>query len=320
MEKIKNNYLLTIILLILFVVFPLKNEQHLTNNRSLNSNLVTNISLKKEILSARNQASSKKPSAKPSPTSIATPYPSPLNLNGFYPMGILDETGSMSESSSSDWWLNSGGLVTMNGQSAQTIQGNLQTGSKWQTLYAQSNPTDTDNGLHPQNIFRLVTRNSWQNYQQQAYFKINKYNTSNSTNRNASNGFLLFNRYQNADTLYYTGLRVDGATTIKKKINGTYYTMAYKPYYSGIWNRDGNPNLIPVNTWIGLRSIVKNENNIVHIEIYIDPGKTGNWIKAVESFDNGVEYGGAAITQPGYAGIRTDFMDAEFSDYKISSL
>jgi hypothetical protein len=36
-----------------------------------------------------------------------------------------------------------------------------------------------------------------------------------------------------------------------------------------------------------------------------------------EAKDDGKTFGGAAILNEGYAGIRTDFMDVEFDDYKI---
>ena len=38
---------------------------------------------------------------------------------------------------------------------------------------------------------------------------------------------LLFNRYQDGQTLYYGGVRVDGAAVIKKKLAGVYTTLAY---------------------------------------------------------------------------------------------
>ncbi|KKQ93525.1 MAG: hypothetical protein UT20_C0047G0001 [Candidatus Levybacteria bacterium GW2011_GWA1_39_11] len=234
--------------------------------------------------------------------------------------GVLKETGAMEESPSPYFWLNSGGMFLLKDGIGKTAQGELEKLNKWRVTYAASNPTDTDGGYHPQNIFRLITRSKWQNFQQTIYAKIKKYNLSESKNRSESNGLLLFNRYVDSDNLYYAGIRVDGTAVIKKKINGNYYTLAQKSFYKADvpYNRDTNPNLIPGQKWIGLKSeVVTNPDNTVSIKLFVDKDKTGNWILAVEAKDDGKSYGGSAILSEGYAGIRTDFMDVEFDDYKI---
>lgn len=252
--------------------------------------------------------------------SVAAIVNSPFHYR-FSVAGTLYESGNMKDSSSPYWWLNSGGIFYLKDDIGFTIKGELPAYSKWRLAYAASNPVDTDNGYHPQNILRLVTRSKWKNFREEVYFKIIKDNLSSSTNRNASNGILLFNRYQDGNSLYYTGIRVDGAAVIKKKINGEYHTMAYKRIFSGTYNRDTNPNLLPENIWIGLKSEVKNNaDGTVSIKLYMDQGKTGVWKLVAEAIDDGKSFGGAAITNEGYGGIRTDFMDVEFDDYKITSL
>lgn len=235
--------------------------------------------------------------------------------------GKLEEVGSMSQSNSPYWWLSSGAYMYLKSGIGKTIQGDLPRFDKWRLIFSASNSGETDNGYHPQNIFRMPTRNKWQNFRQEIYFKINKDNLSASPNRNASNGLLLFNRYQDGNNLYYTGIRVDGAAVIKKKINGAYYTMAYKPFFGTGYNRDTNFNLLPKNVWIGLRSEVKtNTDGTVNIKVYVDNGKTGDWVLAAEATDDGKSSGGAAILNEGYAGIRTDFMDVEFDDFRMITL
>lgn len=233
--------------------------------------------------------------------------------------GVLDEAGKMDDSSSPYFWLNSGGQFILKDGIGKTIQGELNKFNKWRLAYYASNPIDTDDGYYPQNILRLVTRSKWQNFRQEIYYRITKDNLSASPNRNASNGLLLFNRYLNGNNLYYTGIRVDGTAVIKKKINGTYYTMAQKPFLGGAkYDRNTNPNLLPKNVWIGLRSEVKTNNDgTVSIKLFADNGKTGNWVLIAEAIDNGKSYGGAVISSEGYAGVRTDFMDVEFDDYRI---
>ncbi|NUQ57681.1 MAG: hypothetical protein HUT38_04340 [Candidatus Paceibacter sp.] len=236
--------------------------------------------------------------------------------------GTLAEAGSMNDSSSPYFWLNSGAYFYLKNGIGKTVQGDLSQYSKWRLAYSLSNPVDTDNGYHPQNILRLVTRSKWQNFTQEMYFKINKDQLSASPNRNESNGLLLFNRYQNSDNLYYAGIRVDGAVVIKKKINGKYYTMAYKSFVSGSkYDKTVNPNLLPKNVWVGLKSEVKNNpDGTVSVRLFVDNGKTGNWILAAEAKDDGKTYGGAPITASGYGGVRTDFMDVEFDDYRMTKI
>lgn len=236
--------------------------------------------------------------------------------------GVLDEAGKMDDSSSPYFWLNSGGQFILKNGIGKTVQGELNKFNKWRLAYYASNPIDTDDGYHPQNILRLVTRSNWQNFRQEIYYRITKDQLSASPNRNASNGLLLFNRYLNGNNLYYTGIRVDGTAVIKKKINGTYYTMAQKPFLSGTkYDRNSNPNLLPKNVWIGLRSEIKTNNDgTVSIKLFADNGKTGNWVLVAETIDDGKTYGDSPILNSGYAGIRTDFMDVEFDDYAIRNI
>jgi hypothetical protein len=232
--------------------------------------------------------------------------------------GVLQETGQPDESKDPDWWLNSGAYLYFNGKRAGSIQGELAENDPWRLMYFESNPTETDNGYHPQNILRLVTRSRWQNYTQQVYFRINRYILSSDPHRQPSNGLLLFNHYQDGDNIYYTGLRVDGAAIIKKKIKGTYFTLASQQVLPGVYDRDSNPNLLPLDVWIGIRSIVTTyPDNSVGIQVYSDIGRTGKWTAMVAAQDNDTRFGGAPIHQAGFAGIRTDFMDVEFTDYSI---
>jgi hypothetical protein len=233
----------------------------------------------------------------------------------------IQEAGNIKESSDPHWWINSGGQFIVQNGVAKTIQSDLASDSEWYKRYQQDNPVDTDNGTHPQNIFRLVQRQTWHNLTQSAYFRINHDNLSSSPNRNESNGLFLMNRYVDGQTLYYTGIRVDGAAVVKKKVNGTYVTLAYKPVFSGsAYNHDTNPNAIPHGSWIGLKAVVNDvTNGTVGIKLYYTAGQSDNWQLLIDVTDTG-KTGGAIISAAGNAGIRTDFMDVDFSDYRISEL
>lgn len=252
------------------------------------------------------------------PGVVTSPY-----LYNFNTVGKLIETSNSSLSSSPYWWVNSGGYMSMStvGRGA-TVQSSLPSNDPWRALYSTNNPTDTDNGYHPQNIFRLVTRSKWQNARQEAYFVIRANNLSSSSNRNESNGLLLFNRYIDGANLYYTGVRVDGSAIIKKKIKGVYYTMAeVKNVFPGTYNKTSNPNLLPKNKWIGLRSeVVNGANGSVSINLYMDKDWSGVWKLVASAVDDGSKYGGGALIDSGFGGIRTDFMDVEFENYRFRDL
>ncbi|MBI2113124.1 MAG: hypothetical protein HYT50_00905 [Candidatus Wildermuthbacteria bacterium] len=244
-----------------------------------------------------------------------------LPAYSFYKSAILEEASSRNSSKDPDWWLDSGGRIYFHNGIAKTIQGALFKDSLWHVAYKRTNPRDTDQGTHPQNIFRLTTKGTWMNFKEQAYFYITQHNQSSSPYRNESNGLFLFNRYQNSDNLYYTGIRVDGAAVIKKKQNGAYATLAYVPgIFKGAYDRDASPNLIDKNTWIGLKSHVQtNLDGSVQIKLYMDKGKTGTWLLVAQALDiPGIH--GSPITKAGYAGIRTDFMDVLFRGFHIEGI
>lgn len=247
---------------------------------------------------------------------VSSPYYYNFNV-----AGTLEEASPMDTSTSPYWWLNSGGLMFLKDGVGETVQGNLLASNRWRLLYASSNPTDTDNGYHPQNLFRLVSRSKWQNFSQQAYFKITKDNLSASPNRNQSNGLLLMNRYsQDGQTLYYAGIRVDGYAVIKKKYSGTYTTLKLNKIYPGTWDRNTHPNLITendgYNKWYGIKTVIQNlPDGRVYIQLFLDSGRTGTWRLVADAYDTS-----QVISGSNHAGIRTDFMDVIFDDYKIVNL
>lgn len=233
--------------------------------------------------------------------------------------GITRQASSMSTSTSPYFWLNSGAYLYLSGGTGKSVHGPLPKDDPRRLSYAAGNSYDTDGGYYPQNLFRLYTRTKWQDVTQEVRYKINAYNLSKSTNRSGGNGLLLFSRLADGNNLYYAGLRVDGKAVIKKKTGGSYYTMAIDPVITtSTYDRATNPNLLPVGTWIGLRTVVKNvSSTAVRITLYADIGNTGTWKKVAEAVDDGKKYGGKAFTGAGYGGMRTDFMDVEMDNYRL---
>jgi len=106
------------------------------------------------------------------------------------------EIGSMADSDDPKWWLSSGAQMTRTGRMLSTIQGQLANTNRFRILYSNSNPIDTDNGYRPQNLLRLVTQVKFKNFNQQVFFNIQNINTSNSPNRNQSNGIFFLALYE----------------------------------------------------------------------------------------------------------------------------
>lgn len=260
------------------------------------------------------------------PPSVSEPLP-PASVNATFGDSFdapytVREDGDMSGSNNANWWVSSGAYLISASGVGSTVVGALPTFDPWRVAYSLSNSRDTGNGYYPQAIFRAVLRTQWQNSRQEVYFKVVGDNLIASPNRNASNGLLLFNRYQDAFNLYYTGVRVDGHAVIKKKVDGTYYTMAYKKIFDDIaYDAVTNSNVLPKDTWIGVRSeIMTKADHTVSVKMYVDTGKTGTWVLAAEAIDDGTQYGGAPFLSAGHGGMRTDFMDVLFDDFSIQDL
>jgi hypothetical protein len=63
-----------------------------------------------------------------------------------------------------------------------------------------------------------------------------------------------------------------------------------------------------------------NANGTVSISLYSDVGNTGSWKLVASATDDGTSYGGSPITASGSGGIRTDFMDVQFDNFRIENL
>jgi hypothetical protein len=231
------------------------------------------------------------------------------------------EAGAEGETSSPYFWLNSGGKFIMRDGIGLTVQGELRPTDGTRLLYSAMNPLDTDDGYHPQNTLRLVTRADWQDIQESVSFNIKRLELSDTPNRDGYSGVFLFGRYYDSDNLYYVGIRQDGQAVIKKKIGGVYYTLASKQLFGSIedYDRFLNPNLMPENTWMGLRATFDNyTSSSVRVRLYIDRHNTGRWEYVMTTIDKGA--GGPALVQPGKAGIRSDYMDMQFDNLDIRSI
>lgn len=244
----------------------------------------------------------------------ASPFVFSFNSNG-----TLNEAGAMKESTSPYFWLNSGGQLLIKDGIGMTLHDDLLAVHKWRLAYAASSLLDTDEGYHPQNLFRLITKSEWENVRVESLFRIDKDNLSLSENRNQSNGLLLMSRYKDSDNLYYAGIRVDGHAVIKKKTGGTYYTMAEKAVFTGDYDPASAPNLLPHQEWLALRSETVTNGSTVTVRLFYRRASENRWTELLSAEDSG-QYGGSPIVGKGYVGIRTDFMDVSFDSFRAQTL
>jgi len=228
----------------------------------------------------------------------------------------------MSESSSPYFWVNSGAYLPIQDGLGKTVQGALPANDPWRLLYAANNPLDTGNGYYPQNIFRLLTRSTWTDDVQEIQFKIQHTNLTNTPNRDGYSGILFFSRYRDSDTLYYAGIRMDGKAVIKKKYRGTYYTMDLKTVFPGTYDKVKTPTLLPQKQWMRMRLSTQGvQDGSVVLTLYLDRNNDGQYVEIARAVDTDGSYSGTPpITGPGYAGIRTDYQDIFFNDYKLMAL
>lgn len=250
-----------------------------------------------------------------SPTIVAAPtvLPVPTGLPAGAVVDDFNAALTLEEGSPGHprWRVTSGGrFYTGIGGTAQTIHGDLPVGDRWRTAYSgtATNRENTDSGLHPQNIFRLVGKMKLLNAKQSVRFRIDKTILSPAEQRYGSNGVLFFNRYQDGDHLYYAGIRVDGSLVIKKKngpVSSGYTTLAQRKILPGSYNRSSFPQLIPQWAWHTLTSETENT-------------PTGCVVITVK-YDDHAPLSATDCNSPfkvaGFGGIRTDFMDVSFDDY-----
>jgi hypothetical protein len=240
----------------------------------------------------------------------------------YYPFnsaGTLHEASSSDKSSSPYFWLKSGAKLVIEGGVGKTVQGDLPANDPWRKVYASRLSVPTDQGAHPQNVFLLLSKAGYKNTSAQAYIRRGAGNIDNAANRQPYNGESILARYQNSSTYYYASIRADGAVTIKKKLNGAHQTLSYKKVLPGTYSATANPDLIPANTWIGLKLTVEDTADGTRLTLSTDIGKTGAWSQALSVIDDPAKFG-SAIAGTGAVGIQSDYADAQFDDFRFSEL
>jgi CheY-like chemotaxis protein len=249
----------------------------------------------------------------------------------------LVEAGAMKDSASATWWLNSGAYFEAKQSVGWTIHGRLPKDDPWRKRYYDAGGEtrrDTEDGYEPQNLFRLVTRPTFDSFEQRCSFLIAAYNAVDSPERDAWNGLLLMSHYREehlGQDLYYAGVRVDGHAVIKKKRwrpklrRGVYTTLKeVRGIFPGTFDRASGKILLPMGKWLKLRfKTTSNPDGSVDLGLFLTrPGTSAEELIASVR-DNGTVPAADGVRDspvpgPGHAGIRTDFMDVRFENYSAS--
>lgn len=249
------------------------------------------------------------------PITVSLPY-----VYNFATNGVVNQTSSSLASTSPFWWVPSGGKLVLSGGVGSTITGTVPSSDPWYAYYAANKPVQTDVGAHPQNVFTMFFRQPFSTVSQEIYVKKVADNLGNTVNRAAYNGVSLYLRYIDDRNLYYAGIRADGYAIIKKQVNGVYQTLSYQKVFPGIFDPASKPTLIPTGVWIGVKAAcATNSAGVPRISLYIDNGKTGTWSLVAEAFDDPIKYG-PIVNGAGLVGVRTDFTDIQFDDFRVASV
>jgi hypothetical protein len=238
------------------------------------------------------------------------------SVDAFRTPPVLEETVRMEDSASPEFWLRAGARFLNDGDTGRTLQGELAADDPWRRTYARTNPTDTDDGFHPQNVFRLISRTAFEDFSEQVVFRVVRTNPSDSPNRNGSNGVFTLLRYVGRDDTYTAGVRVDGNAVIKKERDGNFTTLAITPIFSNgaPYDRTANPNAIPLGRAIRLEGRIRTRpEGDVSLRLLVDDRVV------LEAIDGGLT-GGPVITGPAFGGIASDFMDVEFQGFTMRML
>jgi hypothetical protein len=229
--------------------------------------------------------------------------------------GTLYEAASPDQSTSPYFWLASGAKLEITNGIGETVQGSLPLTDFWHRVYALQAAISSDDGAHPQNTFRLFTKDKAQDVSASVSFDRTADNVTNPVNRHPYNGESLIARYQDENNYYYAGVRADGLAVIKKKVGGTYETLATKKIFAGAYDPILHPDLIPKNTWIGLKlDVANNASGAPALTLSTDVGLTGTWTKVL-----GVTDSGKTITGSGLTGIENDYGDAKFDNFSVAN-
>jgi hypothetical protein len=224
--------------------------------------------------------------------------------------GTLLEAERPRESNMDEWWLMSGAVSYQEKGSWRTQRGPLSPTDAWRETYLRKNPLDTDNGYHPQNIFKLFRKISLTQPKQELTFIIFADHLSMSPNRNKDNGIFLYSRFQSIDDYYLAGITVDGRAVIIKRAEGRFHTLADTKLTEGEYDVWENPNLLTKGVPQFIGTHLNEEGGAVVISLYV-----GNEL-VLDARDDGKK-AGPILGPAGMVGIRSDFMDVEFTRYHI---
>lgn len=225
---------------------------------------------------------------------------------------VVTETSYPDNSDSNTWNVTSGAYLNIGKGTARTNSVALTSGKYFD---AYKDNVDCEGGAHPENIFRVVSRDATlQDFTFSASFKITRVSKSTSPNRTPDKGISLMFHYVDESNVMYLSARHDGQISVKRKENGVYTTLAIVPaWFPGDYDRILHPTLLPVGTTFSLKVAVKSSGGVTSITAWVsDPGTT-TYHQVLTTSDNA-----PALAVPGRVGIRSDFCSTEIDNISIT--
>src|SRR6185503_13778796 len=198
--------------------------------------------------------------------------------------GTLNEALSIAQSTSPYFWLRDGGILAIAGGAG----------------------TQRDAGR-----FLLLERALVRDSTTDALLNRTAEVFSSAADAQPYDGEAVYARYGDDNNFYYAGLRADGTVILKKKQEGAYATLAQAPLFGGTYSAS-HPDLIPHNTWIGLRlSVTTLASGAAKLVFFVDVGNTGSWKEVLSATDT-------TPLAAGLSGIESDHADMEISSFKFA--
>jgi hypothetical protein len=177
-----------------------------------------------------------------------------------------------------------------------------QDGAGWTGVPDGIAPGPTSAAHNDSAVFRLRTRRAdFNNVAVSFQLRVNRFVTTPRTPAQAYDGIHVWLRYQDPETLYFVSVdRRDGQLVIGKKLNGKYYHELRVP---------GHP--FPLDKWVAIKTTVASDGKKVVVRLYMNSRDVAHLT------DGGTS---PAILTPGRVGIRGDNTEAEFKNFRVTTL
>lgn len=231
-----------------------------------------------------------------------------------------------SASSSPDWQMTSGSLFAQSGV--------FWTGKPDTCDNDKTSPNASSTNCTDSSVFRLNTARTFSG-NISVSLSIKQLGNIHNDNCNSDDtcwyGTHVWLRYQNQFNLYYVSVnRADGDVAIKRKVpcgtdnSGTYFvlgTYVKHGFQSGSWNAYTTTIQTNSDGSVTIKLYDDNESTTTPIDVGTDRGGTNpNWTASCTTPGHYTSAAYPPITADGAVGVRGDYANFEFTNFKVTAL